>query len=546
LKKATYIALQIHAAASALLLGPCSPAIAGGSVDNSALIPPYFPHDQVRLEGMSPDWVKSLVIVELRIETATEEGTFDAAISKLDHYAEMGVNALWICPVYDRKTESGYNNGYKNFGPHTVYPALTGVTSPDESYKVIRRFVEAAHQRNIRVFLDIISWGVAKDAPLVGEQPDFWIKLPSGEYREAYDGYLFDWSKPHFREWFVAQAVKLIEETKADGFRVDLAPDTSAYHFKEVRDALYSRGHKIAIFSEMPSEPRGTFDFAQMGVNGWTERPAYGQPEVFAEQKKRFGSLHDSSFMFRTNLVDAVKGGIGIGRPELQEKGEGGLFRFYAATPLCHDGYGPFVKGNLVRFGYIALSPFLPIWWIGEEWNNPKNVRKGTGVMYFNNIDWKAKSEPVNAEFFEEVKKVLRVRRMFPTIFEHFSESLREANIAKIDSTRDGTPNPLQSYMRYAGNKAVLVVPNYESTTPASTYRIKTFSDQWGQDQKGTVRLTNLMTGEVLGTKPWAELREFEATIEAESLGVFLLEMDESTSRADTPEQASSAPQAAE
>jgi hypothetical protein len=166
--------------------------------------------------------------------------------------------------------------------------------------------------------------------------------------------------------------------------------------------------------------------------------------------------------------------------------------------------------------------------------------------MYFNNIDWKAKSEPVNAEFFEEVKKVLRVRRMFPTIFEHFSESLREANIAKIDSTRDGTPNPLQSYMRYAGNKAVLVVPNYESTTPASTYRIKTFSDQWGQDQKGTVRLTNLMTGEVLGTKPWAELREFEATIEAESLGVFLLEMDESTSRADTPEQASSAPQAAE
>jgi hypothetical protein len=171
---------------------------------------------------------------------------------------------------------------------------------------------------------------------------------------------------------------------------------------------------------------------------------------------------------------------------------------------------------------------------------------RGGNILYWNHIDWKAKEEPANAAFFEDVKRVLRVRRSFPEIFEYFADSLRHANIAKIDSTRDGAPNPLQAYMRYADGKAVLVVPNYESTTPASTYRIKTFSDQWGQDQKGTVRLTNLMTGEVLGTKPWAELREFEATIEAESLGVFLLEMDESTSRADTPEQASSAPQAAE
>jgi hypothetical protein len=85
--------------------------------------------------------------------------------------------------------------------------------------------------------------------------------------------------------------------------------------------------------------------------------------------------------------------------------------------------------------------------------------------------------------------------------------------------------------MRYADGKAVLVVPNYESTTPASTYRIKTFSDQWGQDQKGNVRLTNLMTGEVLGTKPWSELREFETTIETDSLDVFLVEIVDASSR---------------
>jgi glycosidase len=73
--------------------------------ENSELIPAYVPDAQVAMEGMSPDWAKSLVIASLRIETATEAGTFDAATRLLDHYAEMGVNALWIAPIFDRKTD---------------------------------------------------------------------------------------------------------------------------------------------------------------------------------------------------------------------------------------------------------------------------------------------------------------------------------------------------------------------------------------------------------------------------------------------------------
>lgn len=497
--------------------------------DNSELIPAYVPDAQVAMEGMSPDWAKSLIIASLRIETATELGTFDAAIRLLDHYAEMGVNALWIAPIFDRKTDpaavEGFanGNGYGNFGPDTVYPKLTGTASTEESYKVIRRFVDAAHKRNIRVLFDIISWGVDKNSPIIQEHPDFWIRLEDNQYREAYGGYLYDWSKPEVREWFNDKAVRFIEETNADGFRVDLAPDTSGYYLKEVRDQLYRKGRKILLVSEMPSEPKETFDFAQLGVNGWTEPPAYSPPEKFEEQKKRFGSMHDSTFVFRTNVVDAIRTGSGIGLPQLQQKGEGGLFRYYAASPLFHDGHAPFVQANRVRFGYLALLPFIPIWWIGEEWNNPHDSPQ---VMYFNKIDWKAKATPENSAFFEDVKRILRVRRFFPEIFEKFSPSLRDANIAKVDSTRDGEPNPLQAYLRYAGDKAVLVVPNYESKAPVSTFRIRPFSPEWGQDKTGNARLTNLMTGEVIARKPWADLAEFEATIEANRLGLFLIEND--------------------
>ena len=430
-------------------------------INNSALIPLILPDEQVAMEGMSPDWVKSLIIAELRIETATEEGTFDSAIRLLDHYAEMGVNAIWIGPIYDRKTDENsvkryvHGNGYSSFGHHTVYSKLTGTPSVEESYKVIRRFVDAAHKRNIRVLFDIIAWGVALDSPLIEERPDFWIRLNDDTCREAYNGYLFDWNKPEVREWYKNKAVTFIEKTNADGFRVDLAPDTSGYRFQEIREELYRKGHKVLIMSEMPSEPKGTFDLAQLGVNGWTERPDYAHKDKLKEQHEKFGSMHDSSFVFRTNVVDAIRTGRGIGPWQLQPD-EGGRFRFYAASPLFHDGNVPFVQGNQVRFGYLALLPFIPVWWIGEEWNNPRNLLR-PGVMYFNKIDWDAKSTPENSAFFEEVKKVLRVRRMYPEIFEYFAESLRDANIEKVDSTRDWKPNPLQAYMRHSKNRAVLV-----------------------------------------------------------------------------------------
>ena len=45
-------------------------------IDNSALTPRYLPDDQVNMEGWHPDWVKSLILAQLRVESATEEGTF--------------------------------------------------------------------------------------------------------------------------------------------------------------------------------------------------------------------------------------------------------------------------------------------------------------------------------------------------------------------------------------------------------------------------------------------------------------------------------------
>ena len=89
---------------AAVLCGAClcaaiPSAAAEEYIDNSDLIPAYVPDSEVPFVGDSPDWADDLIIAQLRIETATEAGTLEAAVKVLDHYAEMGVNGLMILPV---------------------------------------------------------------------------------------------------------------------------------------------------------------------------------------------------------------------------------------------------------------------------------------------------------------------------------------------------------------------------------------------------------------------------------------------------------------
>jgi hypothetical protein len=157
-----------------LLLAPLiTLRLARGGLDNAALIPRIVPDAQVKLEGLPPDWVKTLIMAQFRIETATPEGTFAAATKVLDHYAALGVNGLWSNPVYERGSKG---NGYGNDGPHTLEPLLTGTRDIHASCAVVKRFDEA-HRRNIRVIFDIVVWGTATNSPLVSAHPEFYARL---------------------------------------------------------------------------------------------------------------------------------------------------------------------------------------------------------------------------------------------------------------------------------------------------------------------------------------------------------------------------------
>src|SRR5690242_14645158 len=87
------------------------------------------------------------VFSEVHVGTFTEEGTFRAAIAKLDHLAATGITALELMPLSDfpGRWNWGYD-GVLPFAPDSRYGR------PDD----LKALIDAAHARGLMVFIDVV------------------------------------------------------------------------------------------------------------------------------------------------------------------------------------------------------------------------------------------------------------------------------------------------------------------------------------------------------------------------------------------------------
>ena len=87
------------------------------------------------------------MLYELHIGTFTPEGTFDAAIDRLDHLVALGVDFVELMPVASFPGRNGW--GYDGVGLWAVHEPYGG---PDG----LKRFVDACHARGLAVLLDVV------------------------------------------------------------------------------------------------------------------------------------------------------------------------------------------------------------------------------------------------------------------------------------------------------------------------------------------------------------------------------------------------------
>ena len=124
-------------------------------------------------------WYKDAIIYQLHVKSFFDSnndgiGDFPGLISKLDYIAELGVNAIWLLPFYPSpRLDDGYDIA-EYTAVHPEYGTLDDV----------KRFIEEAHRRGIRVITELVinhtsdqhPWFQrARQAPLGSRERDFYV-----------------------------------------------------------------------------------------------------------------------------------------------------------------------------------------------------------------------------------------------------------------------------------------------------------------------------------------------------------------------------------
>jgi maltooligosyltrehalose trehalohydrolase len=172
------------------------------------------------------------VVYEMHIGTFTHEGTFRAAVGKLDYLAGVGITAIEVMPVADFA-------GRRNWGYDGVLPF-----APDSAYgkpEDFKRFVNEAHARGLMVLLDVVYNHFGPDGNHLSRYaPQFFNPAHQTPWGAVVN---FDGEGCRtVRDFFTHNAMYWIDEFHLDGLRLDavhaIMDDSPTHIVTEIAEAI--------------------------------------------------------------------------------------------------------------------------------------------------------------------------------------------------------------------------------------------------------------------------------------------------------------------
>ena len=184
-----------------------------------------------------PDWSYNAVVYEMNVRQYTPEGTFEAAARELPRLKELGVDIVWLMPVYpigvlERKGTLG------------SYYAISDYCATNPEFGTLEdfdRLLAEAHRLGLRVILDWVANHTSPDARWIREQPaDWYVRDSLGRTIVQYDW--TDIAKLNYgnadMRAAMEQAMRFWLDRGIDGFRCDMACEVPIDFWRTTLPAL--------------------------------------------------------------------------------------------------------------------------------------------------------------------------------------------------------------------------------------------------------------------------------------------------------------------
>lgn len=329
--------------------------------------------------GPVPIDLASAVIEEIHIGTFSAEGTFDGAIDHLDHLVDLGVTAVEIMPVNAFPGVRGWGyDGVDLWAVHEPYGGPAG----------LRRFVDAAHARDLAVILDVVHNHLGPDGNYLAEFGPYFTDRFSTPWGDAVnlDGAASD----EVREFLIESALAWITDYGIDGLRLDAVHallDTSAVHLLEelaVRVAELDRPAVLIAESDL-NDPRLVRARTEGGYGldaQWSDDFHHALHVALTGERTAyyadFTGLADVATALERGFV--YDGRYSAHRDRRHGRPLGGLSGHrLLAYAQNHDQIGNRARGDrlvhqcgerraAVGAVITLTSPFVPMLFQGEEW----------------------------------------------------------------------------------------------------------------------------------------------------------------------------------
>jgi glycosidase len=205
--------------------------------------------EQATAHPVAP-WIKSAVIYELNVRSFSPDGNFKGVEQGLDRLQQLGVTIVWLMPIHPLgqvKKKGTIGSAYAVQDYYGINPSYG--TKDD-----LKRLVNEAHRRNLKVIIDIVANHTAWDSVLIKQHPD-WFKHddkgniipPVADWSDVAG---LDYRNQQLRTYMPDMLKYWLKEFDLDGFRCDVAGEVPTDFWENARVQLNKIKPDIVMLAE--------------------------------------------------------------------------------------------------------------------------------------------------------------------------------------------------------------------------------------------------------------------------------------------------------
>jgi len=342
--------------------------------------------------------VADIAMYQVNPRVFAPQNSLNAVAARIDSIRELGVNVMWVMPIYPIGIEKGKNSPYCIRDYKAIAPEFGTIDD-------FKHLTQVCHEHGMGIILDWVANHTAWDHPWVKDHPDWYthdektdtiIHPRPWDWLDVAD---LNYDNKEMRAAMIDAMKFWITEVGIDGFRCDVADGVPADFWKDAIDQLRAAAGNRKIVMLAEGKRLDNFTVGGFDMNyGWDYKDELvkvfnGAPasDLIVADKAEYDSLPAGKvkLRFTTNHDHATET-----EPCVQFTNDRGAMAAYVASIFPHGG--ALIYGSQ-EVGYpepINFFKYVPVDWTAkpeiykeykeliELYNEEPALRKGSLTTY--------------------------------------------------------------------------------------------------------------------------------------------------------------------